>query len=405
VAAVTFTHVSKVYPDGTRAVSDMDLGSEDGEFIVLVGPSGCGKTTALRMVAGLEEITEGEIRIGERVVNHVPPRDRDIAMVFQSYALYPHLSVRQNIAFGLKLRKIDKREIDRRVENAARILGLEQLLDKKPRALSGGQRQRVAMGRAIVREPQAYLMDEPLSNLDAKLRVQMRAEISAIQRNLGVTTIYVTHDQVEAMTMGDRVAVMRKGELQQVADPEELYERPVNLFVAGFIGSPAMNLLEARLERRDGTIDAVVGNQRIALDPELLSTRPALSSFEGRDVILGIRPEELEDAELQRDAPVERRLKGQLELREALGSEVVAHVVVEARQAVTEDVRELAADIGEEPTGGARTLATEEHQATIVARFDPRSQAQEGSAVEMAVDTRGLHFFDPETSLGIYEKG
>ncbi|MGH2980160.1 MAG: ABC transporter ATP-binding protein, partial [Solirubrobacterales bacterium] len=241
VAAVTFTSVSKVYPDGTRAVSGLDLGSEDGEFIVLVGPSGCGKTTALRMVAGLEEITEGEIRIGERVVNHVPPRDRDIAMVFQSYALYPHLSVGANIAFGLRIRKIDKREVDRRVENAARILGLEQLLDKKPRALSGGQRQRVAMGRAIVREPQAFLMDEPLSNLDAKLRVQVRAEISALQHKLGVTTVYVTHDQVEAMTMGDRVAVMRKGELQQVAGPQELYDRPVNLFVAGFIGSPAMN--------------------------------------------------------------------------------------------------------------------------------------------------------------------
>jgi multiple sugar transport system ATP-binding protein len=404
VAAVTFNDVSKVYPDGTRAVSGMDLGTDDGEFIVLVGPSGCGKTTALRMVAGLEEITEGEIKIGDRVVNEVPPRDRDIAMVFQSYALYPHLTVRQNIAFGLKLRKVDKREIDRRVERAAHILGLEGLLDRKPRALSGGQRQRVAMGRAIVREPQAFLMDEPLSNLDAKLRVQMRAEISGIQRNLGVTTIYVTHDQVEAMTMGDRVAVMRKGELQQVAEPQELYERPVNLFVAGFIGSPAMNLLEARLERRDGTLEAAVGDQRIALDSELLSARPALRSYEGRQVILGIRPEELEDAEVAPDAPADQRLKGRLELRESLGSEIVAHIVVDARQAVTEDVRELAADIGEDPTGGSRTLATDEHQATVVARFDPRSQTQEGSAVEMAVDTRSLHFFDPETSLGIYEE-
>jgi multiple sugar transport system ATP-binding protein len=405
VAEVTFNRVSKVYPDGTRAVSGMDLGSEDGEFIVLVGPSGCGKTTALRMVAGLEEITEGEIRIGERVVNDVPPRDRDIAMVFQSYALYPHLNVAQNIAFGLRLRKVDKHEVRRRVEQAARTLGLDQLLDKKPRALSGGQRQRVAMGRAIVREPRAFLMDEPLSNLDAKLRVQMRAEISAIQRKLGVTTIYVTHDQVEAMTMGDRVAVMRKGELQQVADPEELYERPVNLFVAGFIGSPAMNLLEARLERRDGALEALVGEQRIELDPELLSDRPALGSFEGRDVILGIRPEELEDAELVADAPAHRRLNGRLELRESLGSEVVAHVVVEARQAVTEDVRELAADIGEEPAGAARALATEENEATVVARFGARSDAREGSPVEMVVDTRSLHFFDPETSLGIYDGG
>jgi multiple sugar transport system ATP-binding protein len=326
-------------------------------------------------------------------------------MVFQSYALYPHLSVRENIAFGLKLRKIDKQEVARRVENAAKTLGLDQLLDKKPRELSGGQRQRVAMGRAIVREPQAFLMDEPLSNLDAKLRVQVRAEISALQRNLGVTTIYVTHDQVEAMTMGDRVAVMRKGELQQVADPQELYDRPVNLFVAGFIGSPAMNMLEGRLEHRDGTLDVAVGDQRIALDPELLSERPALRSFEGRDVIVGIRPEELEDAELVSDAPADRRLKGQLELREALGSEIVAHVVVEAREAVTEDVRELAADIGEEPASGARTIATEEHEARVVARFDPQSGAREGSPLEMVVDTRGLHFFDPETSLGIYDGG
>jgi len=405
VALVSFNQVTKVYPDGTRAVSGMDLESGDGEFIVLVGPSGCGKTTALRMVAGLEDITEGEIRIGERVVNDVPPRDRDIAMVFQSYALYPHLSVKENIAFGLRLRKIDKREVGRRVERAAHILGLDQLLDKKPRELSGGQRQRVAMGRAIVREPQAFLMDEPLSNLDAKLRVQMRAEISAIQRNLGVTTIYVTHDQVEAMTMGDRVAVMRKGELQQVANPEELYERPVNVFVAGFIGSPAMNLLEARVERTNGSLAAVVGGQRIALDPEVIEKRPALKGFEGRDVILGIRPEQLEDAGLVPDAPRDRRLKGRLELREALGSEIVAHVVVDARQAVTEDVRELAADIGEEPTGGARTLATEENEATVVARFGARSDAREGAPAEMVVDTRGVHFFDPQTSLGIYDSG
>ena len=405
MAAVSFSDVSKVYPDGTRAVSGMDLESEDGEFIVLVGPSGCGKTTALRMVAGLEEITEGEIRIGERVVNQVPARDRDIAMVFQSYALYPHLTVRENMAFGLRVRGIDKTEAQRRVENAGRTLGLDQLLGKKPRELSGGQRQRVAMGRAIVREPQAFLMDEPLSNLDAKLRVQVRAEISAIQRNLGVTTIYVTHDQVEAMTMGDRVAVMRKGELQQVAHPQDLYDRPVNVFVAGFIGSPALNVVDARVERSDGTLAAVVGEQRIALDQELLSIRPALSSYEGREVILGIRPEELEDAALVDDAPPDRRLKGRLELREALGSEIVAHVVTEATPAVTEDVRELAADIGEEPAGGPRTIATEEHEATVVARFGSRSEAQEGSGVEMVVDTRNLHFFDPETSLGIYDGG
>jgi multiple sugar transport system ATP-binding protein len=402
MAAVTFNHVSKVYPDGTRAVSGMDLDSEDGEFIVLVGPSGCGKTTALRMLAGLEDITEGEIKIGDRVVNRVPARDRDIAMVFQSYALYPHLTVRQNMAFGLRLRKIDKQEVDRRVENAARILGLDQLLDKKPRALSGGQRQRVAMGRAIVREPQAFLMDEPLSNLDAKLRVQVRAEISALQRNLGVTTVYVTHDQVEAMTMGDRVAVMRKGELQQVAGPDELYERPRNVFVGGFIGSPAMNLLDARLESSNSGHVAVLGEQRIALDSELLSNRPALRSFEGRDVILGIRPEALEDAEVATDAPADRRLKGKVELRESLGSEIVAHVGIDAHQAETEDVRELAGALGTEPGGGAQ-LATEAEEAVITARFDPRSAASEGSPIQMVVDSRGLHFFDPETSLGIYD--
>jgi multiple sugar transport system ATP-binding protein len=397
MAAVSFTKVSKIYPDGTQAVSDLSLDTEDGEFVVLVGPSGCGKTTALRMVAGLEEITDGEIRIGDRLVNWVPARDRDIAMVFQSYALYPHLSVRDNIAFGLKLRKLDKDE----VENAARVLGLDQLLDRKPRALSGGQRQRVAMGRAIVREPQAFLMDEPLSNLDAKLRVQMRAEISALQRDLGVTTIYVTHDQVEAMTMGDRVAVMRKGELQQVAGPEELYDRPVNLFVAGFIGSPAMNLLEAQLERTNGRVDAVLGNDRIALDDEVLAARPGLASYEGRDVIVGIRPEELEDAALTPDAPSDRRLKGKIELREALGSEVMAHVAVDARAAMTEDVRELAADMDAPEQPAERP----DHATTIVGRFGSRSEAREGEQVEVVVDTRSLHFFDPETSLGIYDGG
>ena len=401
MAAVAFSRVSKVYPDGTRAVSELDLDTDDGEFVVLVGPSGCGKTTALRMVAGLEEITEGEIRIGDRVVNWVPARDRDIAMVFQSYALYPHLSVRENIAFGLKLRKLEKSEIEQRVANAASILGLDQLLDRKPRALSGGQRQRVAMGRAIVREPQAFLMDEPLSNLDAKLRVQMRAEISALQRDLGVTTVYVTHDQVEAMTMGDRVAVMRKGELQQLANPEELYDRPVNLFVAGFIGSPAMNLLEARLEREREQLDVVLGDERLTLDEEVLETRPALTSYEGRDVIVGIRPEELEDAALDPDARSDRRLKGKLELREALGSEVMAHVAVRARPAVTEDVRELAADMEApedhvEPRGDATT---------IVGRFGSRSKVREGEQIEMVVDTRGLHFFDPTTGLGIYDGG
>src|ERR1043166_3422928 len=278
MAQVAFDRVSKIYPDGTRAVNDLNLEIRDGEFMVLVGPSGCGKTTALRMVAGLEDISEGVLTIGERVVNHVPSRDRDIAMVFQSYALYPHLSVYENIAFGLRIKKTPKDEIERRVADAAGILGLEPFLKRKPRALSGGQRQRVAMGRAIVREPSAFLMDEPLSNLDAKLRVQMRAEVSRLQRNLGTTTIYVTHDQVEAMTMGDRVAAMRKGQLQQVADPQTLYDQPVNLFVGGFIGSPSMNMLEATLERSNGSLAAVAASQRIHLDDETLGARPDLKT-------------------------------------------------------------------------------------------------------------------------------
>src|SRR5215204_1331580 len=338
MAGVTFQGVSKIYPDGTRAVNDLNLDIEDGEFLVLVGPSGCGKTTALRMVAGLEDISEGQLRIGERVVNHVPSRDRDIAMVFQSYALYPHLSVYENIAFGLKLKKTPKAEVERRVNDAARLLGLSEHLKRKPRALSGGQRQRVAMGRAIVRQPQAFLMDEPLSNLDAKLRVQMRAEIARLQNDLGVTTIYVTHDQTEAMTMGDRVAVMRKGELQQVDDPQVLYDHPVNLFVGGFIGSPAMNLVEARLERSDGTLTAVAGAQRVALGDETLAARPALKDYEGKDVILGIRPEDLEDAELEPGRG--QTLDGEVELTEALGSEIMAHFSIDAPPAITDEVRE-----------------------------------------------------------------
>jgi multiple sugar transport system ATP-binding protein len=392
--------VAKVYPDGTRAVSDMSLEIEDGEFMVLVGPSGCGKTTALRMVAGLEEISEGVLRIGDRVVNHVPSRDRDIAMVFQSYALYPHLSVYDNIAFGLKLRKEKKAEIDTRVNEAARILGLEPYLKRKPRALSGGQRQRVAMGRAIVRRPQAFLMDEPLSNLDAKLRVQTRAEIARIQDDLGVTTIYVTHDQIEAMTMGDRVAVMRKGQLQQVASPQELYDRPVNLFVGGFIGSPAMNLVEATLEASNGTLHASVGDERIAIGSEVLDRRPSLKGFEGKPVVLGIRPEDLEDAAIETDAPPDHRLKGKVELTEALGSEIMVHIGVGARPALTEEVRELAEDLGDE-----RAAAESEEAAhtTMVGRFSPRSQVNEGDTVEVVVDTSSLHFFDPETGLGIYD--
>jgi multiple sugar transport system ATP-binding protein len=399
VAGVTFQGVSKIYPDGTRAVNDLNLGINDGEFMVLVGPSGCGKTTALRMVAGLEDISEGQLRIGDRVVNFVPPRDRDIAMVFQSYALYPHLTVYDNIAFGLKLKKMAKAEIDKRVQNAAQVLGLESFLDKKPRALSGGQRQRVAMGRAIVREPAAFLMDEPLSNLDAKLRVQMRAEIAKLQSDLGTTTVYVTHDQVEAMTMGDRVAVMRKGELQQVAEPQELYDRPLNLFVGGFIGSPAMNLVEATLERSNGDLIAVAGSERITLGQETLAARPALKNFDGRPVILGIRPEDLEDAALAPESTA-RTLAGQVELTEALGSEVMVHFSIDAKHAITDEVRELQKDAGTTEMGAPAAADT---GATMVGRFGARSKARKGEPIKVAVDTRALHFFDPETGLGIYD--
>jgi multiple sugar transport system ATP-binding protein len=401
VAEVEFSDVAKVFPDGTRAVSDLNLETRDGEFMVLVGPSGCGKTTALRMVAGLEDISEGEIRIGDRVVNQIPSRDRDIAMVFQSYALYPHLSVYDNIAFSLRLRKERKEEIDKRVREAARILDLEPFLDKKPRALSGGQRQRVAMGRAIVRQPAAFLMDEPLSNLDAKLRVQMRAEISKLQRDLGVTTIYVTHDQVEAMTMGERVAVMRKGELQQVAPPQELYDRPLNLFVGGFIGSPAMNLLEATLERSNGGLQVALGSQKLVLDDQCVAKHAALHDYEGQTVVVGVRPEQLEDAELVRETPTERRLRGEVELREALGSELMVHFTVDAPPALTEDVKELAEDAGttaEELGGG------DANKTVVVGRFAPDSKIREGSTAEVAVDTRALHFFDTETGMAIYDE-
>jgi multiple sugar transport system ATP-binding protein len=401
VAGVTFDSVTKVYPDGTKAIPRLDLEILDSEFMVLVGPSGCGKTTALRMVAGLEEISGGVLRIGDRVVNHVPARDRDIAMVFQSYALYPHLSVYENIAFGLRVKKVPRDEIDRRVQDAAKVLDLEPFLKRKPRALSGGQRQRVAMGRAIVRQPQAFLMDEPLSNLDAKLRVQMRAEIARLQHDLGVTTIYVTHDQVEAMTMGDRVAVMRKGDIQQVAEPQELYERPVNLFVGGFIGSPAMNMVEAKVARSDGHLVATTGSHSITLDDEALAAHPALESFVGSTVILGIRPEELEDAELEPDTPTDRRLRGTVELRESLGSEVMVHIRIDAKPALTEDVRELAQD-----TDAIAVSSLDEgtSETTIVGRFGPRSRVREGEVAEVAVDTRTLHFFDPESGLGIYDQ-
>jgi multiple sugar transport system ATP-binding protein len=401
MAEIVLDDLTKVYPDGTRAVSSIDLDIGDGEFMVFVGPSGCGKTTALRMVAGLEDISSGTVRIGERVVNDVPSKDRDVAMVFQNYALYPHMSVYDNMGFGLKLQKKPKKEIDRRVRNAAKVLGLEELLDKKPRNLSGGQRQRVAMGRAIVREPQGFLMDEPLSNLDAKLRVQMRAEIAKLQRDLGVTTIYVTHDQVEAMTMGDRVAVIRKGLLQQVDSPQTLYERPVNLFVGGFIGSPAMNMVEASLSKEDGKLFARFGEDRLEVDQEVLENRPGLRRYEGKNVVLGLRPEDMEDAALVSDAPQNRRLTASVDLREALGSEILVHFVVDAPMVLTEDTKELAVDVGTEALEDLEERAKEAKSA-FVAQLNPRTRANEGESLELVVDTKRLHFFDPENGLGIY---
>ncbi len=399
MASVTFEHVAKVYDGSVRAVNDLNLDIADGEFMVLVGPSGCGKTTALRMLAGLETISEGAVRIGDRVVNYVPSRDRDIAMVFQSYALYPHLSVYENIAFGLRVKKVPKSEIDKRVRDAARTLGLEALLGRKPRALSGGQRQRVAMGRAIVRHPQAFLMDEPLSNLDAKLRVQTRAEIARLQQELEVTTIYVTHDQVEAMTMGDRVAVMRRGELQQVAPTQELYDRPVNLFVAGFMGSPSMNLVEGTIGRRGDQVTATIGKDTIVLDDETLQAHPAIRGFDGRMVVVGMRPESLEDASIDTQSPADRRLRGRVVLNEALGSEILVHVEIDAKAALTEELRELEEDVDSAPPELAGDAST-----VIVCRFNPRSKVQVGDTVEIAVDTRSLHFFDQQSGLGIYRQ-
>jgi multiple sugar transport system ATP-binding protein len=403
MAAITFEHVAKVYDDGTRAVEDLTLDVGDGEFVVLVGPSGCGKTTALRMVAGLEEITEGVIRIVDRVVNELEPRERDVAMVFQNYALYPHMDVYQNIAFGLRMRKVPKDQQKPKVEEVARILGLKEYLKRKPQQLSGGQRQRVAMGRAIVREPKAFLMDEPLSNLDAKLRVQMRAEISRIQRDVGVTTVYVTHDQVEAMTMGDRVAVMRRGELQQLASPQTLYDSPVNLFVASFIGSPQMNLLEVEIERRSGALVARFGDQELPIPDEVARRRPALGGYAGRTVALGIRPEHLEDAAIESDG--RPTLRGKVLLTEALGSDLLAHVEIAARPVLTEEVVEGAVVEAEEATVAEelRTHGGDDRRTTVVGRFEASSGVKPDSAVEISVETRKLHFFDLETGFAIRE--
>jgi multiple sugar transport system ATP-binding protein len=389
LARISLKGVTKRFPDGTEAVHGLDLEIADGELMVLVGPSGCGKTTALRMVAGLEDVTEGTISIDDKVVNDVEPRHRDVAMVFQSYALYPHLTVFQNMAFSLKYRKVPKAQIRQQVQEAARILELEPYLHRKPRELSGGQRQRVAMGRAIVRHPAAFLMDEPLSNLDAKLRVQMRAEIAGIQRSLGVTTIYVTHDQTEAMTLGDRVAVLQHGVLKQVATPQELYREPSNLIVAGFIGSPAMNLVEATLERDGDGASVTFGSHRIPVPDRIMAQRPQLNSYAGRKLVVGIRPEHLEDVAFASGTEARCELNVTIKLREELGSEVDVHcdmgVPTLAPVAMGADAA------SDEAT---RTLSL---LPTFVARLDHRTAVKEGAAARLCLDPTALHYFDEET--------
>jgi len=402
MAAITFDDVTKIYGDGHRAVSDLDLEVRDGEFVVFVGPSGCGKTTALRMIAGLEEISEGEIRIGDRVVNNLPPGARDIAMVFQNYALYPHMTVAENIGFALRMRKVPKDEARRRIEETARIIGLVDHLDRKPRQLSGGQRQRVAMGRAIVREPQVFLMDEPLSNLDAKLRVQMRAEISRIQRQLAVTTVYVTHDQVEAMTMGDRVAVMRRGLLQQFDVPQRLYERPANLFVASFMGSPAMNILEGSLEREGDALTCRVGTAAFALGPEVQKAWPELAAHVGRPIAVGIRPEALDDPG-RRDGGGGGRLSGRVEAVEALGAEQFVHVEIDAKPVLVDDVLEGLVDVDVDGDGDLAEIGIDPDgsRATVVARLEASATVRPDERIELAVDFRHLHFFDLDSGEAI----
>jgi multiple sugar transport system ATP-binding protein len=393
VAQIELVHLSKVYGNDVTAVRDLNLEVAEGEFMVLVGPSGCGKTTALRMIAGLEEITSGEIRIGGKVVNDLAPRDRDIAMVFQNYALYPHKSVYENLAFGLRMRKVPKAEQKQRVEEIARILGLGDMLQRRPAQLSGGQRQRVAMGRAIVREPKAFLMDEPLSNLDAKLRVQMRAEIARIQQALKVTTVYVTHDQVEAMTMGHRVAVMRDGELQQVDTPQRLYDAPANLFVASFVGSPPMNLFEAVVERDNGRLVCKVGEVELDLPADFAAERPSLANYAGRRVAVGIRPEDVREASGWDGA----RLRGRILLVESLGSEQLVHIEIAATPLERSDLVDTAA----QPPGPSLGVDHLERAVTLLGRFDRHLLLAPDEAVEVAIDPRLLHFFDLETGVAI----
>ncbi len=384
MAEVSLQNLQKVYPNGFTAIHDLSLDIADGEFLVLVGPSGCGKSTALRMVAGLETITSGTLTIAGERMNDVEPKDRNVAMVFQNYALYPHLDVARNIGFPLRLAGLTKAEIEEKVGEAAKILELESLLHNKPAQLSGGQRQRVAMGRAIVRDPAVFLMDEPLSNLDAKLRVQMRAEIARLHRRLSATTLYVTHDQVEAMTMGDRVAVIKDGALLQIDEPSSLYASPDNLFVAGFIGAPAMNLRQGRLESDNGTWTVHLGHSRLPLADGVLATRPALANYDGAEVVVGIRPEAMEDASFSGTGMP--RFVVDTELIESLGSDLLVHFHLDAP---TVD------------SGDPDLLDDLEHRTLMIARVDPRSPVRSGDRIELTVDTERFHFFDPATNLAI----
>jgi len=390
MGAINISNVGKVYPNGTRALEDVNIEINDGEFVVLVGPSGCGKTTLLRMVAGLEDITEGEISIADKVVNEVAPKDRDIAMVFQNYALYPHMSVYDNMAFSLKLRKLPKDEIDNKVREAARTLEISELLDRKPKALSGGQRQRVAMGRAIVRNPQAFLMDEPLSNLDAKLRVQMRAELGQLHSQLKTTTLYVTHDQVEAMTMGDRVAVIRKGKLQQIDTPREIYLYPKNIFVAGFIGSPSMNFVYATTKAVKNGAEISFGDSKIFSK----NTPENLKKFEGKEIVLGIRPEAFEDAVFANSEEYTEKISIKISLLEQLGSDTYIHFYKDIKPVQTKAIEEILADEGEDIS----SLGT---QTKFIARINPNSSVKEGESIDLSIDSKKLHYFDPENGLAI----
>ena len=386
MGAIDIKSAGKIYPNGTRALEDVSITINDGEFVVLVGPSGCGKTTLLRMVAGLEDITEGEISIGKKTVNEVAPKDRDIAMVFQNYALYPHMSVYDNMAFSLKLRKLPKDEIDQKVKEAAKTLEISELLDRKPKALSGGQRQRVAMGRAIVRNPQAFLMDEPLSNLDAKLRVQMRAELGQLHTQLQTTTLYVTHDQVEAMTMGDRVAVIRKGELQQIDTPREIYSNPKNIFVAGFIGSPSMNFVYANVKGKKESIELSFGDDKIAYNGPNLDK---LREFENTEIVMGIRPEAFEDSNYANKTEFSESMKVTVSLLEQLGSDSYIHFYKDIKPVQTDAIEEILADEGED-------LSVLGDNTKFIARINPNSSVVEGENIELKVDPSKLHFFEPE---------